>query len=86
MAWKWSWLIFSMLSYPPPRWLNVSTYTHTETDGDYNKRASYWQSRTARSKMHCLLAPKYLKKATHVWQKKSRDVTWFVCRTGRVQQ
>ncbi len=33
MAWKWSWLISTMLSYPPP----YSTCTHIQTDSDYNK-------------------------------------------------
>ncbi len=38
MASKWPWLIFTMLSYPPPNSTCPHTDMHTQTDGDYTKR------------------------------------------------
>ncbi len=39
MAWKWPWLIFTMLSYPPPKKNSTCLHTdmHIQTDGDYTK-------------------------------------------------
>ena len=42
-AWKWSWLIFTMLSYPPPANQHVHTHTHTHTSRLMVTTISMWR-------------------------------------------